>query len=459
MRSLRIFVFCVSFSAALLAGGAHAGAQDAEGVSVFTQSLADAYLNNPELEAARAELRSVDETYAQAMSGYRPQVSGEVSYTSSRYDGEMFDTHSDPKDIVLAVRQPLYRGGSTQANVEVSHNQIKAQRALLQVTEQDVLLAAVTAYMDVRRDGELVQLNANNEKVLREHLEASRKRFSLGDITKTDVSQAESRLANATASRVRAEGSQRASAARFERVVGQLPPADLPVPSYAVVLPETVEAAIALGEVQNPNIHFADFSRGAAQANTRAVGGELLPQVDLTGSLGRTYDPALRQDDDMNTTSVGVVATIPLYTGGAVDARVRQSRQIESQRRMQQRQAGRDVRQAVIDAWTELSAAEAEMQARKAQIDAAKLALDGVRIEADYGSRTTLDLLDAEQEYLDAQVAYVTADRDKTVAEYRVLASVGELTAARLSLPVPVYNPQENFQKVKNRWIGTGIDE
>src|SRR6218665_606593 len=206
MRSFRIFVFCISFSAALLAGGAHAGAQDTDaGVSVFTQSLADAYLNNPELEAARAELRSVDETYAQAMAGYRPQVSGEVSYTSSRYDGEMFDTHSDPKDIVLAVRQPLYRGGSTQANVEVSNNQIKAQRARLQVTEQDVLLAAVTAYMDVRRDGELVQLNINNEKVLREHLEASRKRFSLGDITKTDVSQAESRLANATASRVRAE--------------------------------------------------------------------------------------------------------------------------------------------------------------------------------------------------------------------------------------------------------------
>ena len=451
---------CISFCAVLLAGGAHVRAQETgEGVSVFTQSLADAYLNNPALEAARAELRSVDETYAQAMSGYRPQISGEVAYTSSRYDGDIFDTHSDPKDIAIALRQPLYRGGSTQANVEVSHHQIKAQRALLQVTEQDVLLAAVTAYMDVRRDGELVELNANNERVLRKHLEASRKRFSLGDITKTDVSQAESRLANVTASRVRAEGSLRASKARFERVIGQLPPADLPAPSYAIALPETAEAAVALGEVQNPNMHFADFSRGAAQANTRAVSGELLPQVDLTGSLGRTYDPALRQDDDVNTTSIGVVATIPLYTGGAVDARVRQSRQIESQRRMQQRQAAREVRQAVIDAWTELSAAEAEMQARKAQIDAARLALDGVRIEADYGSRTTLDLLDAEQEYLDAQVAYVTAGRDKTVAEYRLLASVGELTAERLRLPVPVYNPQANFQKVKNRWIGTRIDE
>lgn len=459
MSSFRFFVCCISFSAVLLAGGAHAQTQETEGLSVFVQSLAEAYLNNPELEAARAELRSVDETYAQAMAGYRPQVSGEVSYTSSRYDGDMFDSHADPKDVAIALRQPLYRGGSTDANVQASFNQIKAQRASLQLTEQDVLLAAVTVYMDVRRDGELVRLNINNEMVLREHLEASRKRFSLGDITKTDVSQAESRLANATAGRVRAEGALRASAARFEQVIGQQPPAELPAPSYALPLPETVDAAVALGEVQNPNIHFADFSHDAARASTRAVAGELLPQVDLTGSLGRTYDPAQRLDDDVNTTSVGVVATIPLYTGGAVDARVRQSRQVEAQRRKQQQQAARSVRQGVVDAWTGLTAAEAEMQARKTQIGAAKLALDGVRIERDYGSRTTLDLLDAEQEYLDAQVAHVTAERDKIVAEYRVLAAVGELTAAQLSLPVPVYNPQENFQKVKNRWIGTRIDE
>ena len=443
----------------LLASGGYVRAQETDNVSAFSRALAEAYLNNPELEAARAELRGVDETYAQAMSGYRPQVSGEVSYTSTHYNGDLFDSHSDPKDIALALRQPLYRGGSTQANVKVSSNQIKAQRAVLQLTEQDVLLAAVTAYMDVRRDGELVRLNLNNEKVLQEHLEASRKRFSLGDITKTDVSQAESRLANATASRVRAEGSQRASIARFERVVGQQPPAALPAPSYVVDAPETLDAAIALGDVQNPNIHFADYTHDAARANTRAVSGELLPQVDLTGSLGRTYDPALSIDEDVNTTSVGVVATIPLYTGGAVDARVRQSRQVESQRRMQRQQAARTVRQDVIDAWTELSAAEAEMQARKTQIDAAKLALDGVRIERDYGSRTTLDLLDAEQEHLDAQVAHVTAERDKIVAEYRLQAAVGELTAARLGLPVPVYNPDANFQKVKNRWIGTAIDE
>ncbi|MFN7114330.1 MAG: TolC family outer membrane protein [Alphaproteobacteria bacterium] len=458
MTSSRFFVFRLIFTAAILltAGAAVAQAPDGDGTVSFARALAEAYLHNPDLEAARAELRSVDEGYAQAMSGYRPRLTGEASYTSSHFDGDIFDTHADPKTVALELRQPLYRGGSTEAGVRASSNRIKAQRAVLHSVEQRVLLDAVTVYLDVRRDIELVRLNVNNQNVLERHLEASRQRFKLGDITKTDVSQAESRLANAVAGRVRAEGSLEASRARFERVVG-LTAGNLPAPAYAVDIPATLEAAAALGEAQNPDIHFSEFSHAAAVANTRAVKGELLPQVDLTGSLGRTYDPAQRADDHVNTTSVGVVASIPLYTGGAVDARVRQSRQIESQRRMEQQRAARAVRQAVIDAWTELSAADSEMQARKSQIDAAKLALDGVRIEADYGSRTTLDLLDAEQEYLDAQVAHVIAERNKVVALYRLLSSTGELTAVRLGLDVRVYNPSANFQKVKNRWIGTSI--
>lgn len=442
---------------ALVCGQARA--QAGEGTAIaFGHALAEAYLRNPEIEAARAELRGVDETYAEAMSGYRPRLTGEASYTSSHYDGDIFDNHADPKTLALELRQPLYRGGATQANVSASASQIKAQRAVLHGVEQEVLLDAVTVYLDVRRDTDLVRLNTNNEKVLEKHLEASRQRFRLGDITKTDVSQAESRLANAVAQRVRAEGSLRASRARFERVVGVVPGL-LPDPVYSVNIPASLEAAIALGEEQNPDIHFADHRHAAAAANRRAVSGELLPQVDLTGSLGRTYDPALRADEYVNTTSVGVVASIPLYTGGAVDARVRRAKQLEAQRRMERQQAARSVRQGVIDAWTELSAADAEMQARKTQIDAAKLALDGVRIETDYGSRTTLDLLDAEQEYLDAQVAHVIAGRNRTVALFRLAASVGELTAARLDLPAPVYNPEAHFGKTKNRWIGTRVAE
>ncbi len=431
---------------------------EASGIS-FGQALMAAYQYNPTLAAARAELRSVDETYAQAMSGYRPRLNGIADYTSSHDRGDVTDIHSDSKTLELELQQPLYRGGSTQANVKSSHNKIKAQRSALHATEQDVLLDAVTVYMDVVRDTELLKLNANNENVLARQLDAARERFDLGDITKTDVSQSEARLANALASRVTAEGNLRSSKARFERVIGMEPEGVLGRPPSTINIPVSVDDALVVAENKNPDLHFARFSTTAAKYDIRSVTGELLPQVDLTGSIGRTYDPALRTDDEIDSTTVGVRATVPLYTGGGVDSRARQARQVESQRRMELHRAERAVRQEVIDAWAALSTADAEMVARKSQIEASKLALDGVRIERDYGSRTTLDLLDAEQEYLDAQTSYVIAERNKIVALYRVMAAIGELTAEDLGLNVADYDPKGNFQKVKNRWIGTHIDE
>lgn len=426
---------------------------------LFEQSLIAAYEHNPSLTAARAELRSVDESYAQAMSGYRPRLNGIADYTSSDDRGDVSHLHGDPKTLALELRQPIYRGGSTHANVKSSHSRIKAQRALLHVTEQNVLLDAVTVYMDVLRDAELLKLNTNNENVLAQQLDAARKRFELGDITKTDVSQSEARLANATAGRVTAEGNLRASKARFERVVGTPPQGTLGRPNYTLNMPASVDDALAIAENKNPDLVFARYASTAAKYSTRSVVGELLPQVDLTGSVGRTYDPVLRADDDVDSTSIGLRATVPLYTGGGTDSRARQARQIESQRRMELHRAERTVRQGVIDAWTALTAADAEMKARESQIEATKLALEGVRIETQYGSRTTLDLLDAEQEYLDAQTSYVIAERNKIVALYRVMASIGELTAQDLGLAVAAYDPTANFQKVKSRWIGTGIDE
>ncbi len=426
---------------------------------VFESSLVAAYLRSPDMEAARAELRSVDESYAQAKSGYRPRLDGIADYTSSHVEGDVTDAHSDSKTLALELRQPLYRGGSTQANVKSSESRINAQRALLHAKEQEVLLDAVTVYMNVVRDISLLELNKSNVNVLERQLDASHQRFKLGDITRTDVSQAEARLARAVASQVTAEGNLSASQAQYERAIGAPAPMPLGRPAYTVHAPVTLEDALKISENNNPDLIFARFAQSAAKNSTRSVLGELLPQVDLTGSVGRTYDPDLRADDELDATTIGVRATIPLYTGGGTDARVRQSRQIESQRRMELHRAERRVRQGVVDAWTALTATEAEIKSRQTQIDAAKLALDGVRIETEYGSRTTLDLLDAEQEYLDARSSYVIAERNKIVALYRVLSSVGDLTAAHLALPVETYDPRHNFQKVKNRWIGTGIDD
>jgi outer membrane protein/adhesin transport system outer membrane protein len=426
-------------------------------ISLVT-ALAEAYQHNPELAAARAELRGVDESYAIAMSGYRPVIAGDASYISSHDSGDVTDSSSDPKTVGVGVTQPLYRGGSTTANVDTADHRVRAQRALLLGVEQDVLFSAVSAYMNVIRDRRVVELNHSNKTVFNKYLEEARQRFELGDITKTDVSQAESRLANATAGLVSAEGDYRSSRAAFERIIG-LTPDGLEIPASIPALPATLEEAMALAEQNNPDILFARDAAEAARASTRSIMGEKMPQVDLTASAGHTIDPGTRVDDHVTSTAIGVVATIPLYTAGATDARVRQSRQIEQQRRKDIANAERIVRQSVVDAWAGLVAANAELEARATQIDAAQLALEGVKVENAYGSRTTLDLLDAEQEYLDAQVAVVTAESERTVAAYALLSAMGQLTAAGLDLPGERYDTATYFQKSKNRWFGTSVGE
>lgn len=427
-------------------------------VITFYQALEETYIKNPALEAARAALRAVDESYAQAVSGFRPSVNGTTSYVSTKSDGDVTDTHGDAKTLSLEVTQPLYRGGSTLAKTNKSDNDIKAQRALLHVKEQDTLLAATEAFMDVLRDEEIVRLNLSNEKVLTNHLDASRERFKLGDITRTDVSQAESRLADAVATRITAEGNLKRSRAAFEKTIGLPAIGTLEAPKVHLPLPATLEEAIAEGERNNPSILYAQYLDAAANASTRAIVGELLPQVDLSGAVGRTYD-AGSGDDNRDTGTLTLRATIPFYSGGDTYSRIRQSRQVEAQRRLEIRESERAARQSVIDAWEGLASARAESDARKSQIEAARLALEGVKVESEYGSRTTLDLLDAEYEYLNAQVALVIAERNRVVAAYELFATLGHMTAKGLGLGVNEYVPEANFQKVRNQWFGSKIQE
>jgi outer membrane protein/adhesin transport system outer membrane protein len=401
----------------------------------LNSALAEAYQKNPDFEAIRAELRAVKELRAQAVAGFKPSVTGTADYTSTYVGLDEGTQNSDPKTMLLEVKQSLYSGGSTLANMQQSDNKIKAERAKLHLTEQRVLLDGVRAYMNFIRAREVVQLNLSNEKVLTNHLNASVERFKLGDITRTDVSQAESRLAKAKASRISAEGDLKKSRAFFEQVIG-LSPLDLQKPALEVSLPATENDALTLAENNNPAIAVAKYSEDAARNTTRSIEGTNLPQVELTGSMGKIYDPFIVDTKDENTRSVGIRATLPLYTGGSTASRIRQSRQIESQLRRQLDSTRRAVRQSVIEAWETLTAAEAEAKALQAQIDAAKLALDGVKMESDFGSRTTLNLLDAEQEYLDAQVSLVATETNRIIATYGVLSAIGKLTAEDLHLNV-----------------------
>lgn len=429
------------------ANGAEASAQ------TLREALGLAYQTNPQLDAQRAQLRAVDEGVPQAKAGWRPTVT--VSAFAGVEDSNRNRTADQdliPRSGTVNVTQPLYRGGRTEAQVAAAEALVQAQRARLHSAEQTVLLQAVTSYMDVVRDQAIVELTRNNEQVLRRQLEAANDRFRVGEITKTDVAQAESRLARATSDRVSAEGNLISSRATFARVVGQMPAtldASPPIPQ----LPAGEDEALRIADAMHPDIQTAMFSEEAARRDIDTAFGALLPTLSLEANLSKSKEI---QTEDLEVTTKNVLArlTVPLYQAGSEYALVRQRKETASQRRIEIDDQRRAVRQAVTRSWEGYNTARARIVANDEQARAARIALDGVQQEATVGSRTVLDVLDAEQELLNASVQVVTATRDRGVAAYQLLSSIGQLTAEKLGLPVDIYDPTQHYNKVRNQWIG-----
>lgn len=419
------------------------------------EALAQAYLNNPTLDAERAELRATDELVPQALSGWRPSLEAAGEFGVERSDsravsgGEATSTRQ-PGSVQLSIVQPLYRGGRTVASTNRAENLVQAQRGTVLSTEQQVLLDAATAYLDVVRDQAVLELNVNNEQVLSRQLQANRDRFEVGEITRTDVSQAESRLAGSIASRIQAEGLLSASRAVYTRIIGS-PPGSLEAPTPTFTLPSSLEEAIELALANNPNVVSAEFAEAAARDSIDVVRGEQFPEASLRGDLTRSWEPTStisRSDGAALTAQIRV----PLYQSGAVSSRVREARQIANQRRIEIEETRRAVRENAIRAWVALKTAQASIDSRRSQVRAAEIALEGVRQEAAVGARTTLDTLDAEQELLDARVNLVQAQRDEIVAAFQVLTATGQLTAQQLQLPVDYYEFDEHYRNVRHKW-------
>lgn len=438
----------------LTAIGGPAAAQTLE------EALALAYDGNPTLAAQRAQLRATNEEVPQALAGYRPTVTAQGSAGAQWADTEATlgagEERINPASIGIEIDQPIYRGGATVADVARAENVVEAGRAGLVATEQDVLLGAVTAYMNVLREQAVLDLAINNEQVLARQLQASRDRFAVGEITRTDVSQAESRLAGATAARIEGEGNLRAARATYERIIG-LPPGSLAPPGPVRRLPESLDSAIAQAETGNPRVIAAAFAERAAADGIDLARSALLPQVSLNAQLSRNWEPSATIDE-RDTASVTARITVPLYQAGAASSRVREARHTRNQRRIQVDDERRQAIEEAIRSWEFLTTARASIQSLNAQVTSATIALDGVRQEALVGSRTVLDVLDAEQELLDARVALVRAQRDEVVAAYQLLSSVGRLTARDLDLPVAFYDVEGDYQRTRDRLWGTSID-
>ncbi len=427
------------------------------------EALAITYATNPDLQAQRASVRGTDEGVSQALSGWRPTVTavgeGGTEYSkNSSTTASGGDRSYNPTSLSLTVTQPVYTGGQTVANTAAAEANVQAARSSLESVEQTVFQSAVTAYMNVVRDQAVVELNRNNVEVLERQREAAQDRFDVGEITRTDVAQAEARLAGARSDLVRAIGNLKVSEANYERVIGQKP-GDLQNPGVPANFPESIDAALELGMSNHPDIRAAKFQEESSKHNIRATSGQLLPTLTVTGSLSHS-DNQSSESQWSETGSLAARLTVPLYQSGAVYSQVRQARQLNSQRKIEIEAAVRQVREAVTRSWEQLEATRAQIVSNEEQVRANTIALEGVTQEAQVGSRTTLDVLDAEQELLVSQVNLVTARRDVNVARYDVLAAVGNLGAQKLGLNVELYDPEANYKRVRNKWIGTdgGLD-
>ncbi len=431
----------------------------------LSEALASTYSTQPALLAVRAQLRATDENVPQALAGWRPTVvlqgvAGGGDSTTRSYSTTVGRTlvQSNGRPIATSqatLTQPLYTGGRTQANVNRARNQVMAGRATLIQQEQTSFTATVSAYVGVIQARQILALNINNEQVLAKQLQATNDRFRVGEITRTDVAQAEAALAGATAQREVSEGTLQVARGTFQRDVGFLPPDDLVEPQPLVPPIKSEQEARAMAASNNPQVLTALFNDAAARDSIDVAVSNLLPQVSFQAQSFQQNNQANPRTESIGYQAV-VQLSVPVYQGGAEYAVVRQAKQLSQQTQRQVDDARRIAVQAAVQAWNTLVSARAAADSTRAQIRANEIALEGVQREAIVGSRTTLDVLNAQQTLLVSRTNLVQALTQLVTASYSVAAAVGRLTARDLHLPVALYDETAYNEAVRNKWIGLG---
>jgi TolC family type I secretion outer membrane protein len=432
----------------------------------LTDALAEAYNTNPQLLAQRALLRATDELTPQALSFWRPQVTftgqvgGERAVITPGSNGlpsaggrSTYLTFFQ-NSLGLQVTQPVYRGGRTVAQTRQAINTVESTRAQTLAIETTVFQAVAMGYLDVVRDQALVEVDRNNVEVLRKQLEATQDRFRVGEVTRTDVAQAESALAQAQGTLVTQQGTLEISRAEYVRAVGH-PPGTLVLPRDRPALPATREEALSLAAHNNFSVISAVFAELAARDNIDVVRGQLLPQISLVGTLTRALGTSVIQNSSLQE-SAAIIAqmTMPLYEGGAIYSQTRQAEQTVGQRRSQVDDTRRAAVQTATQFWATLQAGRASVASFSAAVRAAQIALAGVQQQALVGTSTTLDVLIQNQQLLTTQSQLVTAQHDAALAEFNLAAAVGRLIAPELNLPVRLYDMERHYKEVKDKWAG-----
>lgn len=426
----------------------------------LNQALASAYEYNPQLDAERARLRATDEEVTRARSGFRPVIQGnaDINYQYNRQRG-MFGTNESeikPKGYSIDAVQPIFSGFRVINAVNEQEANVRAARETLRAVEQDVLLQAVTAFMDVVRDQAIVRLRENNVNVLSRELKATEDRFAVGEVTRTDVAQAQARRAGSVSALDLARANLKTSRATFERVVGH-PPGNLIEPNgFERWLPNSLEEAKNIGTAENPGVVSSLYLEQAARFGVDRIRGELLPSVQLEASYSDRFDTSTTIDESETAVVTGRLS-VPIYEGGEVYARVRQQKHIHVSRLQEIEQARSEAEAQVVASWSQVLAARAQVESDQSQVSANTTALTGVREEERVGQRTLLDVLNAEVELLNSQVQLVSTRRNVVVSSYTLLASVGRLDAVNLGFTGIAYDPEAHYQEVRRKPWGTSI--
>jgi outer membrane protein len=450
-----------------LVGGAGAG--------TINGALIEAYRNNPQLNAQRAATRAIDENVPTALSGYRPRVTG-TSSLSEQYLDTLTKAGSTPQtgalysqqagsvavsSFGLTATQTLFNGFQTSNRTRQAEQQVFSARETLRTTEQNTLLNAATAYMNLLQTAAILELQRSNVNVLEVTLRQTRDRFTAGEVTRTDVAQAESRLASGRSQLSQAESNYVTAQAQYLQVVGVPPPPRLAAAAPVDRLsPRTLDGAIARGRTEHPLITTAMYNVDIALQQVKIAEGALTPTLAAVGNLQKNFGSTQSlQVLEQFQASVAAQLTVPIYQGGAEYSAIRQAKETLGQRRLDLDTSRDQVQSQVTQAWGQLEAAKAQINATQAQVTAAEVALNGVREEARVGQRTTLDVLNAQQDLVNARVALVTAQRDRVVASYTVLAATGALSPQVLGLRIEVYDPTPHYHQVRDAWGGVRIPD
>ncbi len=427
-------------------------------------ALAEAYRSNPDLQAQRAYLRSVDENVAIAKSEYRPNIALTGKYSNSNTNNSLNSNEEGSASHTLAatVSQPLFSGFSTVNSVKSADSAVRAAQYNLSDYEQNIFLSASEAYLNVVRDKAIVDLQKNNERLLKKQLDETKERFNVGELTRTDVAQAKSSYSQAVANRISAEGTLEVSKAVYKQVIGKEPQNLSEPDNIHTFLPPTFDKALSYTLDNNFAVLQAKQNLNSKNYAVKANYGALAPQLAAEGSVSKTKNNPKHHGDETGTVddvSLGLNATIPLYDAGENRAKIRQSKYAKWQAQEQVMSAQRTAVSNITSSWEAMVTYDAKIKALIDQVEANGIALDGVKKEEALGNRTILDVLNAYQTLLNSQVEVVKARREYYLYAMQVMQAMGKLTAKNLKLDVELYQPKKLYKETRDKWLSTSIDK